>query len=340
MANEIISTFTTTPYVLDVNDTLYIVETGRILTNLTNAPGLSNRTSTDNNLNIMIDGSVISLSGSGISLTRPLASDNGSNTLIIGQSGLVRSLNSNAIYMNGRDNSIVTNGEIASTLNGIRIEGNSSEVSNSGIIQAGLNGIEMNGDFNRLVNTGDVTAPVPIYMRGNNLAMTNSGTLTGQLFGNVVGTAAAAVLDGYLTGEFTNSGQIMDPDSIAVSLAGASGSNLRFDNTGTISGHEAGVRVTAAGDGSANLVNGGHISGGLYGMVLSQGDFFVNTTATGAITSAGTAALLCAAQINLTNSGIIAASGQMNRRLGAWLEARQTAGQLPEDRYLRHRAGQ
>lgn len=110
---EVISTFATVPHLLDDNDIRYVAKTGRILPSSTVSVALGNRTTADNRIEIASDGSVISQSQRAIDLSMPLATNTASNTVVIGQSGLVRSVTNDAIFLFGPGNSVANSDEVA-----------------------------------------------------------------------------------------------------------------------------------------------------------------------------------------------------------------------------------
>lgn len=230
MANRI-ATDTTSPILLADNDRLYVPrDVSAIVTSgiaITSSEPLN-----ANNFEVVVDGTVVSLASNAI-LMDDDTSGVGGNTLVIGASGIVRTLSypgNSAIYMLGSGNVLQNRGEITGTWGGYMDNFDNGIVENHGILSGqSQSGLYLAGAASaRVVNTGLISGAGGIVFAISDGRVDNSGEI---LATSASGSAIAADT---ATKEIVvvNSGQLSAP--LVAVLTG--GFNDRVVNSGSISG--------------------------------------------------------------------------------------------------------
>jgi Ca2+-binding RTX toxin-like protein len=208
------------PQVLPDNDQAYLPATDSVIVTgstaaITNAVGAED-------IDLFIDGTVVATDAAAIEFTFSLLGDEGSFRVDVGQSGVVRSLSREGIFINAPFGIVTNAGEVSGDDSGIKVEG-SGYILNSGTVSGNLFGVAMNG----------ASLPGTVFAEGTFASIVNSGTISGLIYG--IGASGSNGISVHVT----NSG----------SVTGIFGSVLlgvgddRLLNTGTMTG------ATGLGDG-------------------------------------------------------------------------------------------
>lgn len=314
MANEIITTAITTFYRVDLNDNLYIAPTGSIRTTSGTA-ALANTTTADVGIDIVVDGSLIAMTGPAISLISSSSATSGFDTILIGAGGLLRSVSGDGVFVS-RSNEIVTNhGSIfanPSSESGVRIAGNLSTVNNTGTISAGI-AVDLNGSSNSLSNSGLLHGRIGVQLVGAVTTLANTGDIQAE-------DQAAVIQTGFTTGRLFNSGQIGSTLGDAIQAA-STFTTATFDLTNhgqIVSGGGFAFRIgftTASGsiDTSLSVVNSGEMTGALGGILIEgkvrNFEMRITNSETGIIsTPSKNAAIQFTGFLQLVNDGLISSN--------------------------------
>lgn len=310
MANEIITTAITTFYRVDLNDNLYIAPTGSIRTTSGTA-ALANNLATDTQIDLVIDGSVIAMTGPAISLISATSSTGGFDTILIGAGGLLRSVSGDGVVLS-RSNEIVTNhGSIfanPSSESGVQITGNSSSVNNSGTISAGI-AVDLNGTNNSLSNSGLLQGRIGVQLVGGVTTVSNTGSIQAE-------DQQGVIQSGFTTTSLYNSGTIVSNRGDAIQATTTSTTaSYQLTNLGRIHGGggfgvEIGYAAAANPSATMSLTNSGEISGALGAIAVTGGvNFFgfrITNMETGIIsTDSKNPAIEFSGFLRLVNDGTI-----------------------------------
>jgi Ca2+-binding RTX toxin-like protein len=255
MAN-IIATDTNSQILLDDNDRLYVPSDVGIIVD-TNVAAVVASDSTFNGHEVVVDGTVIAMGANAIILNDD-ADGVGANTLVIGETGIVRSLNyggNSALYMIGSSSVLQNAGEVTGTWGAFLQDFTNSVVQNTGLIAGSTQeGLYFTGSENVSVdNSGIISGARGIRFINSYGTVTNSGEIRGT------GLAEAAIDADTANGSLNilNTGLIISAGSTAILLD-------TFDdmvvNAGTIVGD---VFLDAGNDTFDG--RGGHVSGEVHG---------------------------------------------------------------------------
>ena len=299
MTNEIIATTISVTYRLDNLDNLYISETGSILYGASNATALSNNTAADAHLNVVIDGSVVGMSGRAISFISASSADIGGDRLVIGETGLVRSINDSGIYLIRSSEVVINHGRIDAGAIAIQVAGNTTLIHNTGTI-SGTQGVWLSGTGNAIDNSGIILGDIGVFMSGTLSSLHNTGDIRS-------GGSIAVIQTFFTSANLTNDGQILSSRAIAIVLSTNGDGNHHLLNSGLIHGGSGGILLSVGSGGSLNLVNSGEISGNEAGINAAGGTLSMINTTGGRILSAGTgSAVRFTGNLRLVNDGTIA----------------------------------
>ena len=230
MANRI-ATDTTSPILLADNDRLYVPRDVSVI--VTSGIAItSSEPLNANNFEVVVDGTVVSLASNAI-LMDDDSSGLGGNTLVIGASGIVRTLSypgNSAIYMLGSGNVLQNRGEVTGTWGAYLQRFDNGMVENHGLIAGQIqSGLYMTGSASaRVVNTGLISGAEGILFSNSDGRVDNSGEIlatsaSGSAISAETATKEIVVL---------NSGQLSAP--LVAVLTG--GFNDRVVNSGSITG--------------------------------------------------------------------------------------------------------
>jgi len=268
MANIIVSTLSSTPLSLGTNDNVYIATTGSLVANSTISA------TSVNNLDVIVDGSLVALAGSAMRFNdvgpdleisvgttgRVLGSANASTifvdsassaNLVMVNAGLVTNADSTLLNYDGTGRvSLVNSGQMLSGNFGsgegtVLASVGDADVLNSGQLVAGDEVFVMGSDADlSLVNSGSITGRVGINNQGN-ITISNTGTLTFE--DDFLRSGGSGFAQDH---SVTNSGEIAIGGDIVTA-----GDSFTLTNSGSFS---------AAGDisvdGNVTLNNSGNIS--------------------------------------------------------------------------------
>lgn len=224
----------------------------------------------------------------------------------------------------GNFSTTTNSGAITVTDGGTGINaGGGSTVLNKGTITAGINGVGI-GTLGSAVNSGTINvgdsftfASGGIVAFGDNLQLTNTGTITGGTF-----TPAMIILGN--NGALANSGTIAVGDSGGGMIA--TGNNASLTNSGMITAGAGGIGILAQGSNSTVLNSGTIVTGdngtgiqvGDPSTIVNSGTITVGVSGTGVmggngttVTNSGTVTV-GANGIGITSGGNILNSGTVN----------------------------
>ncbi len=276
MTTEIITTKLTGPYFADDGDNIYIMKSGSVTTATTNDNGVQARSTTDNNVNVLVEGTIVADAVGVYFNSIDTGNGVGGNTIRVGAHGTIVA-NTGIKVSTGGSNTISVDGEIQGNFFGIYSETTSSSttinVGAGGVISARSAGIDSRGDFAKIFNSGSVfSGGYGISVRGNNSDLANSGVVTGAseavhaADASAVSIANSGTLQGATgMGLYTvsgaslvhNSGQVLGT-SLGIYMYQ---SDASIFNSGTITGRVDGIRVDSVAPKTVQINNAGMISG-------------------------------------------------------------------------------
>lgn len=315
MANEFITgkitTLYTTLYRLDFNENLYIAPTGAIRYASSSAPALANNLATDTRIEIVVDGSIIAMTGPAIALTSASASTSGFDYVMIGQGGVLRSLSGHAIALTRSNEMVINHGSVManpSSESGVQITGNASAVMNAGTIAAGT-AIAMTGTLNSVSNSGELSGRIGVQLAGLVTTVSNTGTIRAQ-------DQQAVLQTGFSSANIYNTGSIVSTEGDAIQASTTSTSaSYELTNLGRIHGGggfglEVAYATAFSPNASLSVTNGGEISGTLGAIQVNGSTAFrglrITNSETGTIsTTSKNAAIEFSGFLRLFNDGII-----------------------------------
>lgn len=293
MVTKIISTNLTTQYLLDLNDTLIVTQTGSLIVDAADAIHTRSNSETDTNILVLghvkatglaspgLGASAVFLGGTSVSgVFAP-----GNNSVMVGTTGTLEALGGFGVLSLGSATNVSNFGSIDAD-SGIAVRGGGNQILNAGVITATSLGISISGtgsvprsDASLIQNSGtiQVSAGAGILVQEQWVTVVNDGTIAG---GVGIQSNHASVW---------NNGTITQANSPAIAFSAAFGT---LTNTGTISGiggfatvdASFGVSILNSGNIDSNLVavggsiksvvNDGTISGGLDGISVGASDRF------------------------------------------------------------------
>lgn len=263
-------------------------------------------------------------------------------TITIHNDGTITSTADTAIDNSGSALNLTNNGSISGAVDGVNTE-NIGTFINTADIVGSANGIYASGDTNQFTNTGSITGVGSFGLQGDGTltSLTNTGLITGSFAGiyydSIGNILNSGTISGFSVGSVglaadvlnsvVNTGLITAPDGIGIQTSGLFGN---LDNSGTISGSQAGVFAEDLGgvvnsglitggngiysnDSLVSLINTGTISGtsGICGCTLGFGVYVENTAGSivnyGSITGIDNGIDVFDLN-NLVNTGTIASS--------------------------------
>lgn len=310
MANEIVTSVLTAIYRLDAADNLWIGPTGSIRIS-SSAAALANNLATDTLLDIVVDGSIIGMGGPAIALTSA-GSGAAFDTIMIGQTGVLRSIAGDALVLTRSNETVINHGSIManpSSETGVQITGNNSVVTNAGTITAGI-GISMTGTSNSVTNSGAISGRIGVDLAGGITSLSNTGSIQAE-------DQQSILQSGFTTARVYNSGSILSArgDGIQASATSTSAS-YELTNLGRIHGGggfgvEMGYATAANPSTALSVTNSGQITGALGGILVTGSTGFfgcrITNTETGMIAtaSANPAIAFSGTLLRLSNQGTI-----------------------------------
>lgn len=310
----VISTATTANLSLQPFDTLYVSASGSIIT-INNTPVIrSTALFPQQQMSIIIDGLVASLvepnPGAPAVIQLAVAENPSSNTVTIGQTGILRSLG-DGIVCNNADTitnfGLIDVAGTAITLNlggqvvndgtirgkfGVTVAGAEGFLRNDGSLIATITAVDFACGDSTLVNQGSISALV-------NGVLLTSGRQNLTNLGEIFGRDAAVTFAVMQSGKFDNSGEVHS-DGRGVTVNETAG--FAMTNSGQIVGGKTGFLMGDSDD--ARILNSGSITGVLAGVHVLSSDF-VHLTNTGDIESGKQALILSGNSIVVTNRGSI-----------------------------------
>lgn len=242
---------------LNTSDSIYVAQTGRILTASTAIRSFDNSRF---NLDVSVDGAVVSTDSAPAAIllfgttTNGGAAGLGSHNVHIGTTGVVRAVKGGTgVFAAGTANQVINDGLVQSAGAGIVNNGGPCHVLNSGTVSARGNGVNLVGSFSRVTNTGDISssAETAIDLFGDGSVVQNRGTLAG-IRGITVDGDDNIVL---------NSGQIVADIGME-----QDGVNNRFTNTSSGDVTALSIAVLMQGSGTNSLTNAGGLMGEIFGV--------------------------------------------------------------------------
>ncbi len=295
-------------YALDQNDALYVTEAGSLLTTATGAAALTNRTATDRQIDILVDGHITAVGARGIDLSSTLATDVASDTIVIGSMGVVRSVTAEAINVNRSSEAIRNAGTLEGKNSGITATGNGNIIENSGSITGVFVGVVASGTSEYLTNSGTIEGRNGVSMGAGNLVnhLSTSITNTGSVIGSLFDAIRLSRIDAVSLG---NSGAIKSTLFNGLETDSDIASKVSVVNHGSIEGGTGGIYIQSTG-GSLKLINSGDIAGmsGI-GVRLVGASGTIQNTLGAEISSVNNAAISLDQTLWLRNDGTIASLG-------------------------------
>lgn len=207
-----IAASTNAPIPLDVSDRIYV---GRdVSVTVANGLGIGSSSSSANGIEVFIDGTVVSGASNAVLLQDDDVDFIGANRLMIGETGVVRSMNitgNSAIYMLGSESYLDNAGEVSGNWGAYLQRWDAGTVANSG----------------RIAGVGDAA----LYLSASDgVRVINSGEL-------VAGVDAVEAVNSSIERLF-NTGEILGGTGAGVRLSSGSGASV-IVNRGLIAGGEA-----------------------------------------------------------------------------------------------------
>ncbi len=288
MANPVITTIVTTSsssrYLVNESESVYF--TKGVTISDEHLPAISGVISTTHEMNIVVEGTVIShdsavyLSGDG-----RFDSNNtfklGAHGTLIGQNGVgVSSTAVHEVVINGQvlaeefgietlgsDSTfaIGVTGQISASLAGIRSEGDNAGISNAGYVYGLNNGVyALNALGFDLVNTGEFSGGSGVRLENvsGTVSIMNAGKMTGNLLSGLYLDNTDATV--------SNTGEIFGVGN-GIFLTGTGTHVVRIINSGSISGANASIM---SGSGGFLIENSGVLKGDVVG--VAQADRLIN----------------------------------------------------------------